>query len=261
MLSKVSMNFFDALILGIVEGITEFFPISSTGHLILASKLLHLPETEFLKTFQIAIQLGAILAIVALYWRKLFFDQAMMKRLIVALLPALGIGFLLYSMIKKLFESSLVVVIALFLGGIILILFEWWWKKKDIEGMELGAMTYKTAFCIGLFQTLSVVPGVSRAGATLLGGMLLGMKRTAIVEFSFLLAVPTMVAATTLDIFKNAALFSLANFSLLVVGFVTSFVVALLAVRFLLRFVETHTFMAFGIYRIVIAVLFFIFVL
>ncbi len=255
------MNFFDALILGVVEGITEFFPISSTGHLILVSKLLHLPETEFLKTFQIAIQLGAILAIVVIYWRKLFFDRAVMKRLIVALLPALGIGFLLYSMIKKLFESTLVVVIALFVGGIILILFEWWWKKKKIEGTELTTMTYTTAFFIGLFQTLSVVPGVSRAGATLLGGMILGLKRSAIVEFSFLLAVPTMAAATTLDIWKSAALFSFENFSLLVVGFVTSFVVALLAVRFLLRFIETHTFMAFGVYRIIVAILFFIFVL
>jgi len=254
------MNFLDAVILGVVEGLTEFFPISSTGHLILASELLHLPETEFLKTFQIAIQLGAILAIVALYWRKLFLDQEVIKRLIVAIIPALGIGFLFYKAIKDLFESSLVVVVALFIGGLVLILFEQWYKKEQAT-IELETMTYKTAFLVGLFQVLSVVPGVSRAGATLLGGLFLGMKRTAIVEFSFLLAVPTMVAATTLDVWKNADTLSSDNLSLLLVGFLTSFVVAIAAVKFLLRFVETHTFVVFGVYRMILAALFFLFVL
>lgn len=255
------MNIFDAIILGIVEGLTEFFPISSTGHLILAAELLHLPETEFLKTFQIVIQLGAILAIVILYWRRLFLDWEMMKRIMVALLPALGIGFVLYKLIRHLFESSLVVVIALFVGGVILVLFELFRKKEEGIGTALDDMSYRTAFLVGLFQTLSVVPGVSRAGATLLGGMFLGMKRTAIVEFSFLLAVPTMVAATVLDIYKSGAHISSDNFLFLGVGFATAFVVAMMAVKFLLRFVETHTFIAFGIYRMVVAVLFFLLVI
>lgn len=254
------MTFIDAIILGIVEGITEFFPISSTGHLILASTLLKLPETEFLKTFQIVIQLGAIFAIVTLYWRKLFFDRELIKRIVVALLPALGVGFAFYKAIKGLFGSSLVVVVALFVGGVIMLLFERWYRKE--RGVtDLGTMSYRTAFLVGLFQALSAVPGVSRAGATLLGGLYLGMKRTAIVEFSFLLAVPTMVAATTLDILKSDHLFSGANVSLLVVGLITSFTVAILAVKFLLRFVETHTFVAFGVYRILVAALFFLFVL
>ena len=255
------MHFTDAIILGVIEGITEFFPISSTGHLILTAKLLQLPETDFLKTFQIVIQLGAILAIVTLYWRKLFFDQDIIKKVAIALLPALGIGFVLYKLIRQLFESSLVVVVALFVGGVILILFEWLRRGKEDNGVSIEQMSYQTAFLVGLFQTFSVVPGVSRAGATLLGGMLLGMKRRAIVEFSFLLAVPTMVAATVLDIWKSGSLFSSADWPLLGVGFVTAFVVALLAVKFLLRYVETHTFMAFGVYRIVIALLFFLFVL
>lgn len=255
------MHFTDAIILGVIEGITEFFPISSTGHLILTAKLLQLPETDFLKTFQIVIQLGAILAIVTLYWRKLFFDQDIIKKVAIALLPALGIGFVLYKLIRQLFESSLVVVVALFVGGVILILFEWLRRGKEDNGVSIEQMSYQTAFLVGLFQTFSVVPGVSRAGATLLGGMLLGMKRRAIVEFSFLLAVPTMVAATVLDIWKSGSLFSSADWPLLGVGFVTAFVVALLAVKFLLRYVETHTFMAFGVYRIVVAVLFFIFIL
>lgn len=255
------MEFTDALILGIVEGITEFFPISSTGHLILTAKLLGLPETDFLKTFQIVIQLGAILAIVTLYWKKLLFDQDVIKKIIIALLPALGIGFVLYKLIRQLFESSLIVVVSLFVGGVILVLFEWWRRNRGDEGSSIETMSYKTAFLVGLFQTLSVVPGVSRAGATLLGGMILGMKRQAIVEFSFLLAVPTMISATALDIWKSGSLFSSADVPFLVVGFVTAFVVAILAVKFLLRYVETHTFMVFGVYRIVVAVFFFLFVL
>lgn len=255
------MTFTDALILGIVEGITEFFPISSTGHLILTAELLHLPETDFLKTFQIVIQLGAILAIVTLYWKKLLFDQDVIKKIIIALLPALGIGFVLYKLIRQLFESSLIVVVSLFVGGVILVLFEWWRRNRIDEGSSIETMSYKTAFLVGLFQTLSVVPGVSRAGATLLGGMILGMKRQAIVEFSFLLAVPTMISATALDIWKSGSLFSSADVPFLAVGFVTAFVVAILAVKFLLRYVETHTFMAFGVYRIVVAVFFFLFVL
>lgn len=255
------MNFTDAIILGVVEGITEFFPISSTGHLILTAELLGLPETEFLKTFQIVIQLGAILAIVTLYWRKLLFDQEIIKKVLIALLPALGIGFVLYKLIRQLFESSLVVVVSLFVGGVILVLFEWWRRNRVDDGVSIEAMSYKTAFLVGLFQTLSVVPGVSRAGATLLGGMILGMNRKAIVEFSFLLAVPTMIAATALDIWKSGSLFSGADLPFLAVGFVTAFVVAILAVKFLLRYVETHTFMAFGVYRIVVAAFFFLFVL
>lgn len=255
------MSYIDAIIMGVVEGITEFFPISSTGHLILTAELLGLPETDFLKTFQIVIQLGAILAIVTLYWRKLLFDRDVIKKVAIALLPALGIGFVLYKLIRQLLESSLVVVTALFVGGVILILFEWWRRNRVDDGVSIEGMSYRTAFLVGLFQTLSVIPGVSRAGATLLGGLILGMKRKAIVEFSFLLAVPTMMAATTLDIWKSGNLFSSADVPFLAAGFVTAFVVAILAVKFLLRYVETHTFMAFGVYRILVAVFFFLFVL
>lgn len=255
------MNFIDAIILGIVEGLTEFLPVSSTGHLILASRLLHLPETDFLKTFQIAIQLGAILAVVVLYFRKLFLEWEIMKRIAVALLPALGIGFLFYASIRTLFESEMTVVAMLFFGGVAIILFEVFHKNKEGMIEDLATLPYRTAFSIGAFQAISVIPGVSRAAATILGGLWLGMKRTAIVEFSFLLAVPTMVAATTLDLVKHASLFSQADFHLLAIGFIVSFAVALVAIKFLLRFVESHTFIAFGVYRIVIAFLFFFLVL
>lgn len=255
------MNAVDAIILGIVEGITEFLPISSTGHLILFADLLNLPETDFLKTFQVVIQLGAIGAIVTLYWRKLLFDRELIQKIFVALLPAIGIGFIFYTLIRQLFESSLTVVVALFVGGLVLILFELWHRQQTDAGLELEALSYKTAFGIGLFQTLSVIPGVSRAGATILGGLVLGLKRKAIVEFSFLLAVPTMLAATTLDLWKHGALFGAADFKLLLIGFVTAFIVAILAVKFLLRYIETHTFIAFGVYRIIVAFFFFLFIL
>jgi undecaprenyl-diphosphatase len=255
------MDLLQAIILGIVEGVTEFLPISSTGHLILVSKLLHIPDTEFLKTFEITIQLGAILAVVVLYWKKLFLDWEIMKRIAIALIPALGVGFVFYSFIRTLLGSGMTVVMALFIGGIIIILFELLRKEKEGDLEDIAVIPYKKAFFIGLFQALSVIPGVSRAGATILGGLFLGLKREAIVEFSFLLAVPTMVAATALDIVKHPTLLGGENLHVFFVGFVVSFLVAIGAIRFLLRFVKTHTFVAFGIYRMIIALLFFFLVL
>ncbi|HLC94911.1 MAG TPA: undecaprenyl-diphosphatase UppP [Patescibacteria group bacterium] len=255
------MDFFDVILLGIIEGLTEFLPVSSTGHLILASVLLNLPETEFLKTFQIAIQLGAILAVVTLYFRKLFLEWESMKRIIVALLPALGIGFVLYTSIRKLFESEITVVAALGIGGVILILFELLHTEKQGNTESIELLSYKKVFLIGVFQALSVIPGVSRAGATILSGLWLGLKRITIVEFSFLLAVPTMIGATALDIMKNTTSFSLTDVHMLLIGFITAFFVALVVIKYLVRFVQTHSFIGFGVYRIVVAVLFFLFVL
>lgn len=255
------MSHIDAIILGVVEGVTEFFPISSTGHLILVSSLLQLPETDFLKTFQIAIQLGAILAIVVLYWKRLLFDRELFKKILVALTPSLVVGFFLYSFIRGLFDSLLVVVGALFVGGIIIIVFERMYKHQGEARVALSTLSYKKALGIGLFQVFSVIPGVSRAGATILGGLALGLERKAIVEFSFLLAVPTMLAATTLDLWKYGASFSQADVWLLLTGFVTAFFVAIVAVKFLLKFIETNTFVVFGIYRIILAIIFFFFFL
>lgn len=249
------MQSLDAIILGIVEGLTEFLPISSTGHLVLTSHLLGLPETDFLKSFEVVIQLGAILAVVTLYWRKLLFDRELMQRIAVALLPALGVGFLFYATIRSLLESQLTVVAALFVGGVVLILFERY-RKEPANPTTVETLSYRQAFLIGLGQALSVVPGVSRAGATIVGGLLTGLSRPAAVEFSFLLGVPTMIAATTLDIVKNHAAFSLADIQSLALGFLVSFLVAIIAIKFLLRYVETHSFIAFGVYRIVIAALF-----
>lgn len=255
------MDILQAIILGVVEGLSEFLPVSSTGHLILASELLHIPQSEFLTSFQIMIQLGAILAVVALYWRRLFLEWEVMKRIMVALLPALGIGYAFYAVIRKLLASDMTVVWALGIGGVALIVFEYVRKGKDGSLENLATIPYRIAFFIGLFQALAVIPGVSRSGATLLGGLSLGLTRRAVVEFSFLLAAPTMVAATTLDLLKHGASFSSSDMHLLGIGLIVSFLVAIFSIRFFLRFVETHSFVAFGVYRIIIAVLFFFFVL
>ncbi|MFZ1626992.1 MAG: undecaprenyl-diphosphatase UppP [Candidatus Moraniibacteriota bacterium] len=254
------MDSLHAVILGIVEGLTEFLPISSTGHLILTSYLLGLPGTDFLKSFEVVIQLGAILAVVTLYWRKLFFDRVLIQHIIIALLPALGIGALFYATIRSLLESERVVVAALFVGGIVLILFERF-RTEPADPVTVDTLTYRQAFLIGLAQALSVIPGVSRAGATIVGALAIGLSRPAAVEFSFLLSVPTMVAATTFDIAKNHAFFSFADVQSLAIGLLVSFAVALIAIKLLMRFVETHSFVAFGVYRIVIAILFYLIIL
>lgn len=258
------MSWLDALILGLVEGITEFLPISSTGHLILTSSLLGLPTTEFLKSFEIAIQLGAIGAVLFLYWRS-FLDVSILTKLLVGFIPTAVMGFALYSFVKTyLLGNPSLVVWTLLLGGIALIVFELFHKEQmhraDSEA-SLADITLWQSFCVGLFQSIAIIPGVSRSAATILGGMLVGIRRTTIVQFSFLLAVPTMAAATGLDMFKSASLFSFSQAGVLAIGFVAAFIVALLSMRFLLRFVRTRTFVPFGVYRIVVALLFFFFII
>jgi undecaprenyl-diphosphatase len=255
------MTILDSIILGALEGFTEFLPISSTGHLILASELLGLPSTEFLKSFQIAVQLGAIFAVVLLYWRS-FLNIDLLKRLAVAFLPTGIVGFIVYPYVKGfLLGNSMVVVTSLFIGGILLIVFELLHKEKETAHETLTTIPYKQALFVGLFQSIAIIPGVSRSAATILGGLLVGLKRTAIVEFSFLLAVPTMLAATGYDILKSAHTFNPSDINMMAVGFLTALVVALLSMRFLLAIVRKFTFIPFGIYRIAIAILFFAVVL
>ena len=243
-------------ILSVVEGITEFLPISSTGHLILASKLLGIMETDFVKTFEIVIQLGAILAVLVLYFKKFFQSFDLYKKLIVAFIPTAVVGFFLYPFIKSyLLGSSQVVIWSLFLGGIVLILFEKYHKPTVYRPQS--TVHY---FVIGLFQSFSVIPGVSRAAATIIGGLLMGLNREKATEFSFLLAVPTMVAASSLDIYKSREILMSGDLVTLFVGTLLSFVFAMIAVKFLIGYVKKHSFIVFGIYRIILALLFFLFV-
>lgn len=255
------MTLLDSVVLGIVEGMTEFLPISSTGHLILASRLLGLPQTDFQKSFEIAIQLGAITSVVILYWRK-FLDVAIMSRVLTAFIPTGIIGFALYKIIKTyLFASETIVLWALAVGGVALIVFELLHREPKDAVFDLRSISYPTAALVGVFQSLSVIPGVSRAGATIVGGLILGLSRGTIVEFSFLLAVPTMLAATGYDLFKNASAFATEQFGILAVGFISSFIVAILSIKFLLAYIRTNTFIPFGVYRILLALVFAVFVL
>jgi undecaprenyl-diphosphatase len=251
-------TFFHAFILGIVEGITEFLPISSTGHLILTSQLLRIPQTDFLKSFEIAIQLGAILAVVMLYWKKLLLDKIMISKLLVAFLPTALVVLGLYKIIKQnLLGNSWVVLGSLVVGGSVLIIFELLYKEKSERPESVENVSYRNSFLIGLAQSIALIPGVSRSAATIICGMLLGYKRKTVVEFSFLLAVPTMAAATGYDMLKSYEVFTPNNIGVLVIGFITSFITAFFAIKFLLKFIEKNTFIVFGVYRIVIAVLLF----
>ena len=251
------MTYLHTLILGIVEGVSEFLPISSTGHLILASYLLHLKQTDFQKSFEIAIQLGAILSVVVLYWRALLVNFEILKRVITAFIPTAILGFIFYKIIKKvLLGSNTVVLYSLLIGGIFLVLFELWHREKESATEELSAIPYSKSFMIGLCQAVAMIPGVSRSAATIIGGLILGIKRKTIVEFSFLLSVPTMVAATGLDLMKSGRHFSVEEFHLLLMGFISSFIVALLSIKWLIHFIKNHTFISFGIYRILISLLF-----
>lgn len=246
------MTGFQAAILGIVEGLTEFLPVSSTGHMILAGALMKIQDNEFVKTFEIAIQLGAIAAVALLYIRRFLKEPKLYFILFVAFLPTGVFGLLFYKHIKALLFNPVSVSVALIAGGVILLFFDRLAQKNEDrpQGHEVE-ITPKTAFAIGLFQTISMIPGVSRAAATIGGGLVMGLNRVRAVEFSFLLAVPTMVVATGYDLYKNRDALRSAHLDLLVIGSIVAFATALIAVRFFVGFISKRGFLAFGVYRIV----------
>lgn len=253
------MTYFQTIILSVVEGITEFLPVSSTGHLILVGKILGLVQSEFAKSFEIFIQAGAILAIVFLYAKTITKDTAVLKKIFAAFVPTAIVGLILYKIIKKfLLDSWLITVLSLFIGGVLIIIFEKLLSSKKAKYVKISDLPYKSAIILGLIQSLSVVPGVSRAGATIFGGMFLGMERTTAVETSFLLAIPTMFAATFLDLFKSNLSFSLSEIGILLTGFIISFITAYFTAKYLLNFIKKHNFIGFGIYRIILSVIYFI---
>ena len=246
------MSLIHAIILGIVEGITEFLPISSTAHLILTTRVLAL-DSEFVKSFEIIIQFGAILSVVVLYWKK-FWNWDVLRKLVVAVIPTGIIGLTVYKAVKDLLGSVTVVLLSLLIGGIALIVFERFRKSSDID-VDFSEITYRKAFLIGLFQAIAVIPGVSRSAATIVGGSLIGISKRTIVEFSFMLAVPTMLAATGLELVKSRDALS-GNYGVLAVGFVVSFITAIIAIKSFLGYIKKRDFSAFGWYRIVLAVVY-----
>lgn len=250
-----------AIILSVVEGISEFLPISSTGHLVLASDFLNIPQTEFVKSFEIIIQLGAILSVVVLYWKRLVTSKELSLKVLAGFIPTAIIGFALYNVVKFfLLGNTMITLWAIFLGGIALIVAERLYKEQPHHIDKLETMSYKSAVLIGLAQSISMIPGVSRSAATIFGGLFVGLKRKAAVEYSFLLAIPTMAAATALDLFKTSFSFNMQEWGVLAVGFIGSFVTAIFAVKYFIKYIEHHTFIVFGIYRIVLAVLFWLFI-
>jgi undecaprenyl-diphosphatase len=245
-----------AVILGVVEGITEFLPVSSTAHLILASHALGVRETEFLKSFEIIIQLGAILSVVVLYWKK-FFDFELLKKLVVAVIPTGVIGLTVYKAIKGyLLGNVTVVLLALVIGGVALLLFSRMQRAPDRE-TDFREITYGKAFLIGLFQAIAVIPGVSRSAATIVGGSLIGVSKRTIVEISIKLAVPTMLAASGLELIKNRSALQ-GNMGVLAIGFVVSFITAIIAIKSFLGYIKNRDFSLFGWYRIALAVVYFL---
>jgi undecaprenyl-diphosphatase len=250
------MSLLHALILGIVEGITEFLPISSTAHLILTGHALRLADSEFLKSFEIIIQLGAILSVVVLYWSK-FWSWEVIGKLVVAMIPTGIIGLTVYKALKTYLLGNLtVVLIALVVGGIALILFERF-PQRDREEIDFTEISYGKAFLIGLFQAIAIIPGVSRSAATIVGGSLIGVSKRTIVEFSFMLAVPTMLAASGLELVKGSSAIA-GHYAALAVGFVVSFITAIIAIKSFLGYIKKHNFAAFGWYRIVLALVYFL---
>lgn len=248
----------EAVVLGLVEGATEFIPVSSTGHLIVASSWLG-RTGEVAKTFDIFIQLGAILAIVWLYRARLIEavlaartegpSRRFLLNLLIAFLPAAVVGFLAHDWIKEHLFRVPVVAAALVAGGIVILLIERWRPPETLDRAD--AVPARTALGIGLAQVLSLVPGTSRSGATIMGGLIFGLSRKTAAEFSFFLAIPTMFAATVYDLYKNRALLDMHDLPMFAVGFVAAFISAMWAVRSFIRFVSNHTFIAFAWYRIV----------
>ncbi len=254
------MTITEAIIIAIVEGITEFLPISSTGHMILTSASLGMDNDDFLKSFEISIQLGAILAIALMYMKRFFVSLDIYYKLFIAFLPTAIIGFFAYGMIKEYLFSPLVVSISLIAGGLILILVDRKISRHESIYSDLEKISYKHSFYIGLVQCISMIPGVSRAGATIIGGVYNGFNKKQATEFSFLLAIPTMLAATVYDLYKTPVVYTAEQYKLLGIGLVVSFVFAWLAVILFIRIVEKYGFEYFGWYRIIIGLLFLVFI-
>ena len=249
------MTIIDAIILGFVEGLTEFLPISSTGHLIVISSFLGLEQTNAHKTFEVAIQLGSILAVLFLFAKRLLVDKMLWVKIIIPFLPTAIFGFLFYKTIKSLFGMESVAIM-LIIGGFIFLIVEYFRRNHDdSKDKTIDELSIKEALTIGLFQSLSMVPGTSRSGATMIGGLFAGLSRKSAAEFSFLLAIPTMFVATFYDLYKNRNEMIIDDYSLLAVGFVTAFVVAFFTVKAVMNFLTTHTFIVFGIYRIIFGIL------
>jgi len=242
------MHIFQAIIIAIVEGITEFLPVSSTGHMIITQKLLGIEPDTFVKLFTVNIQFGAILSVIILYWKRFFQSFDFYVKLFVAFLPAAILGFLFSGYIDRMLESVLVVAISLVLGGVILLFVDSWFNKPS----EDQKISFPNAIIIGLFQTIAMIPGVSRSAATIVGGLTQKLSRKNATEFSFFLAVPTMFAASAYEMIKSYKAIQPQHINILIIGNVVAFLVAMLAIKGFVAFLTKHGFKVFGYYRIIV---------
>lgn len=249
------MDIIQAIIIGIIEGFTEFLPISSTGHMIVASKFLGVSQDHLIKAYEVIIQFAAIMAVLLLYKEKLSFKKiSLWQKIFVAFLPLAIVGFLFKDIIKTLFTVEIVAWMFI-LGGIIFLIVEKFYKEEQSHTSEVEKVTTRQALWIGLAQIFSLIPGTSRAGATIIGGLLVGLDRKTSAEFSFLLAIPVMAAVSGYDLLKHYSEFADANWGAFIIGFVTAFVVAYLTIKLFLVFLQRFTFVAFGWYRIILGIL------
>jgi len=250
------MSLFETIIIAIVEGLTEFLPVSSTGHMIIAQNLLGMESTEFVKAFTVNIQFGAILSVVVLYWKRFFQSLNFYRNLLIAFVPAAVIGFLAGDFIDSMLENVWVVASMLVIGGIVMLFVDKWFANEDKD----QEMNWKRSLKVGFFQTIAMIPGVSRSMATIVGGMSTGLSRKNAAEFSFFLAVPTMAAASGYKLLKlflepeGAAMLG-ENLTTLLIGNLVAFVVAMAAIKFFISFLTKYGFKAFGYYRIIVGVL------
>ncbi len=249
------MDILQAIIIGIIEGFTEFLPISSTGHMIVASEFLGIEQSAVFKAYEVIIQFAAILAVMLLYREKINLKEIdLWQKIMVAFLPLAMIGFLLKDWVKEIFVTSTVAWMFI-IGGIIFIIVEYFHKDEACEAKEVESVTWKQALIIGFGQVLSLIPGTSRAGSTIIAGMLAGVNRKASTEFSFLLAIPVMMAVSGYDLLKHYHEFMGADLTAFVVGFVVAFVVAYVTIKLFIVFLQRFTFVAFGIYRILFGII------
>jgi undecaprenyl-diphosphatase len=246
----IYMSFFEVLILSLIEGLTEFIPVSSTGHLIIVSALMQMEPTDFHKAFEVIIQFGAILAVIYLYKSRLKWDFNFYKNVTLAFLPTAIIGFLLKDKINILLESTIVVAISLIVGGVVLIFID-----SLLQNQKESELTTKSSLAIGICQSIAMIPGVSRSAASIIGGRIFGLSREKAAEFSFILAIPTLGAATAYKLWKIRDLIDASNSSSLILGIFFSFIFSVLAIKFFITFVNKYGFKYFGYYRIAVGLI------
>jgi len=249
------LDIFQAIIIGIIEGFTEFLPISSTGHMIVASRFLGIEESALMKAYEVIIQFAAIMAVMLIYKEKITFKKIdLWMKLFVAFLPLAIVGFIFKDQIKTLFNVETVAWMFI-IGGIVFLVVEHFYEEKEFHVKDVEKVSYTQAWWVGFAQIFSLVPGTSRAGSTIIGGLLTGLDRKTSTEFSFLLAIPVMAAVTGYDLLKHYQDFADANWIAFIIGFITAFIVAYITIKLFLVFIQRFTFVVFGIYRIIFGII------